>query len=354
MMVYREGLSGVLGVVQVISGLVLMLLLCSPVALAKKTDVIVFKNGDRVTGEIKNFEHGQLQLSTNAMGTVMIKWDNIDNVISNKSIQIELESGASMMGSLSETQDKKQLQLKSVSGETALPMEDVVYMRPVKKDASLWERLDGSITFGLNYAKGSKVGQSHMGAMAILREAEYQVSGNFNYNLSTGSEREDTERFFLGGAYQRTLSDRWFWLINSNLDRNEELGIDLRFLGGTGGGRYLWQTNFSELRMYGGVAASRELRATDANATQLEGQFGGRYSIFQFNPTKTDLNATLQLFPGITESGRWRGDFRTQFRWEMIKDFFWDLTYYYTFDNRPPPGAAENDTGINTSLGYIF
>ena len=71
-------------------------------------------------------------------------------------------------------------------------------------------------------------------------------------------------------------------------------------------------------------------------------------------PTRTNLDATLLVYPGITDAGRWRGNFRTQLRWELIEYLFWNLTYYYTFDNEPSPEAASNDTGINTSIGYSF
>ena len=42
-----------------------------------KTDVIFMTNGDRLTGEIKQLEHGKLLLSTEAMGQVLIEWDDI-------------------------------------------------------------------------------------------------------------------------------------------------------------------------------------------------------------------------------------------------------------------------------------
>jgi hypothetical protein len=342
-----------IGLIQLI-GAVGLALLFSSSATAKKTDVIVFNNGDRVTGEIKAFERGQLRFSTTAMGTVMIKWDNIDQVISDKTIQLEMDSGQRMLGSLGTATEAEHLQLKTATGERGVPMENVVHMVPIKKDESLWRRLEGSITFGLDYSKGSRVGQSNMGATASLKEEKYQISADWNYNLTRGSQQQDTARWYLGAAYQHTLRNRWFWLANSNLDKNEELGLDLRWLAGGGAGRYIWQSNFSELRLFGGAAGTQESRANVESVTSLEGQFGGRYSVFIFNPNKMDLNVNLDLYPGITESGRWRGNFRTELRWEMIKDLFWNLTYYYTFDNQPPPGAARDDTGVNTGLGYSF
>ena len=146
---------------------------------------------------------------------------------------------------------------------------------------------------------------------------------------------------------------RWFWLANTDLDSNDQLGIDLRLLAGTGLGGYLIKNNSSRWSASAGVAASRELRL-DTNKTNFEGQLITEYSYFFFAPKKTDLNFTLSLYPGITQSDRLRGNFDTKIRWEIVKDFTLDLTYFYTWDTEPPSGAASSDTGVTTSVGYTF
>jgi len=43
------------------------------------------------------------------------------------------------------------------------------------------------------------------------------------------------------------------------------------------------------------------------------------------------------------------------FRWELVKDFFWGFSIYYSFDNQPEtPGASTSDYGAVTSLGWSF
>jgi hypothetical protein len=33
---------------------------------------------------------------------------------------------------------------------------------------------------------------------------------------------------------------------------------------------------------------------------------------------------------------------------------YWDLTFYHSYDNRPPENAAKDDFGVVTSLGAFF
>ena len=53
----------------------LLLVLASTSALgAPKTDTVVFHNGDRLTGEVKGLDRGQLSFDTDATGTIAIEW----------------------------------------------------------------------------------------------------------------------------------------------------------------------------------------------------------------------------------------------------------------------------------------
>ncbi|HMB58401.1 MAG TPA: hypothetical protein VKN35_00685, partial [Xanthomonadales bacterium] len=65
--------------------ILLFLAISAPAFSAPKTDVIYLKNGDRVTGEIKQLFRGKLELKTDHMGTVLIDWVDIQEVVSETS-----------------------------------------------------------------------------------------------------------------------------------------------------------------------------------------------------------------------------------------------------------------------------
>jgi hypothetical protein len=39
---------------------------------------------------------------------------------------------------------------------------------------------------------------------------------------------------------------------------------------------------------------------------------------------------------------------------EFVKDLFFDVLLYHSYDSNPPTGAKSGDYGITTSLGYSF
>ena len=79
--------------------LLLILALASAAALgAPKTHIVVFHNGDQLTGEVKGLDRGELRLSTDAAGTVSIEWARLVSVDSRQILQVELTSGLRYTG----------------------------------------------------------------------------------------------------------------------------------------------------------------------------------------------------------------------------------------------------------------
>jgi hypothetical protein len=86
----------------------------------------------------------------------------------------------------------------------------------------------------------------------------------------------------------------------------------------------------------------------------LEGLIRSSFDIFKLNIPMTRLSANVNVFPGITDSGRVRINTDITLRNEIFRDFFWDLSFYSNYDNRPAEGFESEDFGIITSLGATF
>ena len=68
--------------------------------------------------------------------------------------------------------------------------------------------------------------------------------------------------------------------------------------------------------------------------------------------------ATITVFPSLTESGRYRAEFRFRYEQEIVTDFIIALSGWYSYDSRAPVGSAgtvsQDDYGLVTSLGWEF
>ncbi len=61
------------------------------------------------------------------------------------------------------------------------------------------------------------------------------------------------------------------------------------------------------------------------------------------------------MFPNLTDTGRWRATFDMDFRLELVRDLYWKLNFYSSYDSNPiATGASTSDYGATSSLGYKF
>ena len=130
------------------------ILLWSSPALGQKTDVIVLENGDEITGEIKKLELGKLRLSTDAMGTVQIQWDFIAQIITDKTIEVELDTGAKFFGSLRPDPETVNIEVVGATETPTVQRSSIVRLTPVED--TFWGRVDASLDAGFSFTQANR------------------------------------------------------------------------------------------------------------------------------------------------------------------------------------------------------
>jgi hypothetical protein len=326
----------------------------SPAFARDKTDVIWLTNGDRVTGEIKQLEHGMLRLSTDSMGKVHIEWDDIVRIESDYEFQFERSDGRRITGTIDKTPDQREITLTNEEQTITFAHEKVV--RISQSEDSFWDRLQGTMTFGYAFTKASNVAQGNLGFRATHRTEIRSFSLDGSTITTSDQVNESTQSSDLSLNMTRFRKNRWFSQYLLNFESNDEFGLNLRSSIGTGLGRFLIQSNTSELALAGGLLGTSETLEGDVSSQEnVEGLLSLNYSRYIFHDPTIDLSVELSVFPSITESGRTRAQFDINLRWELIADLFWDMSYYNTFDSDPPSGIeTTNDYGVVTSLGWSF
>jgi len=321
---------------------------------AAKTDVVIFVNGDRLTGEVKSLERGKLRFKTAATDTISIEWDDVAFLSSKQNIQVETESGERYLGQLDAALEERHVAVKTGSGTIALEAAQIVFMNPIEEKGI--ERFDGDITAGFNFAKASEVTQAQLG-LELEARTEIRLFGLDVSSVTSDSEDNDSsQRHSLDLSYRRLWPKRWFTGGVVRLDRNDELGLDLRTSIGVGGGRYVRQTNSSTLSLVGGLQLSRENVASSLEDEDTVEAFATlSWDWFRYDTPELDFSTELQVIPNLTDTGRVRAELDVSMKWEMIEDLFWELEFYDSFDSDPVvQGAEDNDYGVITSLGWEF
>ena len=317
-------------------------------------DKIYLKNGDRITGNIKELDRGKLRVKTITMDTIYLNWVDVESIESNTYLRIARTDGTFTYGRVQKSDMTENLRIFDSGQTTQVPAAEIASMKPIRVDESFWHRIEGDVSAGIDFKSASDILLINVASNLRLREEKYELSFGLNWNETSRTEDNDSSRADLSGDYTRFLEDRWFWKASAGLERNQELGIDLRTIISGTAGKYFIQTSTMRFEVNVGLAASLEDRTDGTKQDGVEGLIRSSFDIFRLNIPMTRLTANINLFPGITESGRIRINTDITLRNEIVRDFFWDLSFYSSYDNQPAEGFVSEDYGIITSLGATF
>lgn len=316
-------------------------------------DRIHLKNGDVITGNMKELDRGKLRVKTLTMDTIYLSWVYIESIDTDKYLRIGKADGSFNYGVIQHADLSDSLVVEDRGQEVEIPILAVSTIQPIRVQESFWRRLDVDLKAGIDFKTASDILLINLSSNVKFREEKYEIDLDANWNETSRTESNNSSRADLVGNYTRFLRDRWFWKATTGFETNEELGLDLRTIVAGTAGRYLIQSPTLRFELNAGLAGNWENRQ-DGTSTSAEGLIRSSLEIFKHTLPITRLSASVNVFPGITESGRLRVNTNVSLRNEIVRSVFWDLTFFSTFDNRPPEGAEQEDYGIVTSIGASF
>ena len=329
-------------------------LMSTPLLARDKTDVVILKNGDHVTGEIKSLARGKMRLSTDYMGTVEIEWEDVARVTSQWVFEVETETGLRTFGSLSPAAEPETMEILGEGSRNTLHQTSVVRMTQL--EAGFWDRLEGYVDLGFSFARANQAAQWTLGSEAKTRSEIRQLRATFSSLFNSRKDVESTTRNVLNLDWTHFLSNRRLVTVLSEFTQNQELDLDLRSIFGGGLGQNLIQNNRNLLTIIGGAVFTRErFTGSDPVRSNIEGLGVAEFELFSFEDPEMDITTTFAVFPSLTDWGRVRMDLNSRIRYKLFKDFVWSVTLFDNYDSDPPAAGAErNDFGINTSVGWSF
>lgn len=322
-------------------------------ALAAKTDVVVLKNGDRLTGEVQQVVRGRLELSTDDMGTIQIEWDKVASVSATAPFDVDDLDGNRYLGSLGPSPTPGTVQIAWKGHTDEVEMSRVVRMR--RLDTSFWRRLDGGLDVGASYTSATSLFKLDLAGNLGLDRPGFEVKIEGSSTLSSQEGAEDTRRNSLSLDYIRRHPNRFVAFLRGQLEQNRELGFDLRSSAAGGGGHYLVQRSQDNLLAGLGLSVNRERPVEGDSSTNVEAMAFLTFDRFSYDSPKVDIAVTAAGFVSLNDGGRWRLELEGQVKREIVKDFYATLRGYESYDSRPATeGARTNDYGATFALGWSF
>ena len=328
-------------------------------ALCKNVDdVVVMKNGDRLTGEIRELQSGELRIKPGYMAiSAQLDWSRVDQIDSKTTFFIYLVSGklfTSVMRLLpSNTNDVANFVIGE--GDQAVRVHQYEVIRILPVETGVLKRLEGSVDLGVSYTSGNDQYQTDLSGTATYRKGDHSYTAAISSSFSGQPKGESSKRNQFTFDYRKQLTRRYFAAGILDLLQSDQQSLSLRTSVGGALGRNIKQTERTRLSAYGGVAVTRENYSAllgQPRSTNAEALTGLDLASFRFS--KTDIRSRFTLFPSLTTPGRMRMQATADIRFKIVRDLWWGFHLYENYDSKPPVRADKNDLGVSSSLGWKF
>ena len=344
---------------QILLSILGALILTQPTFAKSKDDVVVMKNGDRMTGEIKQLDHGLLAFKSKYMNSsVELDWNEVAALQTKDPFITTLTSGLRVTGPIERSLEKENGKEKFVLGSNSQAMlvlpTQVIEIRQAEE--SIWRQVRGNADFGFSYATGTNPTTLSLSADAVYQSYKNVISASTSSQFSSQSNATNSFRYTLDSDYSRFFAHRWFAIGLFNFLKSDQQDLNWRTTYGAGFGKEIVRTDRSAFQMFGGLDYSHEQYFPSAgrnnSANSMEGLVGAKYSTFRFKTLDVSWDGTM--YPSITDAPRLRLSTGGNLKIELVKDLYWSFRLYENYDTKPPVNAPKNDFGISTSLGFKF
>jgi hypothetical protein len=334
-------------------------IICAPSAQAKRNDdVVILKNGDRLTGEIKSLQRGELNFKASYMAeAVRLDWSRVERLDSKDRYLIFLTDGKLFTDYLRLDPASNSTIDNFFIGEkkNAVRVKQMEVLRIAPVEERFWRQLQGTIDFGLSFTSGNDQYETEFSASAAYRKHDHSLAVRLDSVFSGQPKGSSTARNEFTLDYRKQLSPKWYAGGLFDLLHSDQQSLALRTTAGGLFGRNIRQTERTRISVFGGLAGTRENYSTETGkpkTTNADALAGFDFTTFRF--TTTDITSRFILYPSLTIPGRMRMQFNSDLRIKIAKDFYWGFHIYENFDSKPPVRADKNDLGISSSLGWKF
>lgn len=337
------------------------LVFTSPLLARDNTDVLVMKNGDRMTCQVKGLESGVLYVSFDYIdGTASVQWSKVARLESKQLFIVKTEDGSVYTGRLNtpETPVGQPVWIQIMETpdkEVVLDSQRIVAISETSE--KFLQRFNGQLSFGVIYSKGNQSTQYTFGSQTEYLRERWSAQASFNSTLSssTGSSPSTRNSLDLSGSHLLRWNN-YFYSGLGNFLQSSAQGITLQTSIGGGLGRYFKNTNQTKISVLGGLAwQSTNYQASKIPAgTQnlLAAVVSANVNLFRFK--KTNLAVVGTLFSGLSEPGRFRFNTNATYYVKLFSNLSWNLSFYGNWDSRPPAGFSGSDYGSSSGLSWTF
>jgi putative salt-induced outer membrane protein YdiY len=334
-----------------------------------KSEVIVFANGDRLTGTWVRMVDGKLLFKSETVGEASIPVAKVQSFSPSGAAVVLLKGGQSLSGHIS-LREGGQWEVRTDQGAKILTAESVNAVYPQElfvprgpgSSRKPWKNWRGRGTLGASLLRGDRqAGSLSLGVEGTRRQPDLpglteHSRTNFSLSLLLASTREfsgvSTRAATVASKLQQDFlfTPRNFVFVFGQLEHIDTQSLGLRQTYGTGLGRDLIRKPRVELSFLGGVTLVRERFQTGERRKDAEGVLGE--SVGWKLSDRVSVTHGLNFFPSLSQAGEFRFETSSTLLTRISSRLSLTIGFADRYLSRPLPAHEKNEVQLTTGLGF--
>jgi hypothetical protein len=354
---------------------------------APAPDVIVFTNGDQLTGKFVHELGGQVTFHSDVVGDITVGWDKIKTLHSSQNFAViqkgqivnpkkpdtDVAKGAIAV----ETEQVKVTQ--TVGGEKEIPTANTAFMidqptyeKELHSHPGVFHGWNGSVTAGATLVEATQNSRGFTGAVGLVRTVPNVswlsprnrtiVDFNSAYGEVTqpGTPSIKTNILHFDAERDWFLTQRLYALADMSLDHNYSQGLQLQQIYGGGLGYTLIKTPKQELDLKGDIHYERQTffllpnvaPPVTASRNLIGASFGDIYMVKL--PKGMVLNQATTITPAFNQPDAWSATTTAALLFPVYKGFGFSLGILDDYLNTPAAGSKSNSFQFTAGVTYTI
>ena len=331
------------------TGRILLIIAAVLTTSISQADVLVLKNGDRITGDIKKIWDSEVSIEPSYSDEFNVDAEIIDYIESDKEFDIELSSGEEVTARLSGVDDDGN-QLITVNGESETISIAQLYELDEIDDPIEW---DSNVDWSMSLNTGNTESlNTKVHGDTELRLGDHRHLGDISFIREEQNKESTKEQDMLTYGYNWLFRDPWFVFAGYRFERDPIRDLDNRSIISSGMGRDIWNNPRLTLSIQLGVGFISEKIADTAEESST-GIWSLRY--------RQDLfSEDLEIYHNHSIvrylSGRDNTIYKTTtgLRYEITDLLYATFSVDFDYETQPAEGVSGEDLAMLFGVGVEF
>ena len=341
----------------------LLLVLLAAALGVSGADIVVLKNGDRVTGAIVKKDGKTLTIKSEHFGLVTLPWEQVSTVNADQTLNVVTASGT-VQSKLATKGGKIEVAAREVAPTEIVAIRDAAEQKAYERlqkpgFGDLWA-VNGNL--GLAGTSGNAKTFTFTTPINAVRASNTsKTSVYFNSiraSATINNVAASTARAVRGGwGYARNLKPRLFANVFNDWEYDRFQNLDLRLVVGAGLGYAAWKGERGRLDLVGGMAGNHEKfdpvrPRLPFTRNAAEAYFGNDFT-YKLS-SRTNIYQNFRQFTNVKMASQYRTNFDIGASTQLTKWLSWNVAFSDRFLNLPAPGRKKNDLLYTTGFGFAF